>query len=349
MGDRTDVAGVLLSLQHFAVLEKVGVLPAEQAFIPRQNETVRLHATKTPTVAWFASLPCWAEEPWGPAWISRCQADADAQLALGAKGFKDHSGKTFANNPAQGDALRWVGAWNRLNGACPSVSPADTNANGECQATAGARFLGFEPDYRALVKHFVETKKAVWLTHMRDFGGATERCFDPLQQTVRSCADVTKDQLLEFAAWARSSLSREAARRIVIAHLGFLTADADALTALLDAGLTLDTAAAIKDLSAAGCNARALMAKYPDQLVWGSDADIGAPCLPATTMASWNHVLTGKFGSEQTFRDTCSGTVTVRGLELKSTTVAACKGQGDVPADLYDRVVRTNAGRLLGW
>jgi len=65
-------------------------------------------------------------------------------------------------------------------------------------------------------------------------------------------------------------------------------------------------------------------------------------------MASWNHLFTGALGEERTFRDTCSGTVTVRGLELRSPTVAACKGQGDVPADLYDRVVRTNASRLLG-
>lgn len=346
MGERSDVAGVLLSLQHFAVLEKLGALPEAQPFIPRQNETVKLHATKTPTVAWFSSLPCWTEERWGPTWLSRCQADVDAQLALGARGFKDHTGKTYAHNPAQGDALHWLGAWNRLNATCPSVSTADTNVNGQCLATMGARFPGFEPDYRALVKYVVETKQAVWLTHMRDWSGAPETCFDPMTQSVRSCADVTKGQLLAFATWAKSSLSKDAARRIVIAHLGFFTNDTESLQALLDAGLTLDTAAGIKDLSAAGCSARTLMAKYPDQLVWGSDADIGAACLPAT-MASWNHLFTGKLGDELTFRDTCSGTVTLRGLELRSPTVAACKGQGDVPADLYDRVVRTNASWLL--
>lgn len=346
MGDRSDVGGVLLSLQHFSVLQKLGGLPEAQAFIPRQNETVRLHATKTPTVAWFSSLPCWSEERWGPTWLTRCQADVDAQLGLGARGFKDHTGKTYAHNAAQGDALHWLGAWNRLNGACSSVT-ADANPNGQCLSTMGARFPGFEPDYQALVKYVVETKKAVWLTHMRDWSGAPETCFDPTTQSVRSCADVTKGQLLAFAAWAKASLSREAARRIVIAHLGFFTNDTEALTALLDAGLTLDTAAAIKDLSTAGCRARALMAKYPDQLVWGSDADIGAACLPAT-MASWNHLFTGKLGDERTFRDTCSGTVALRGLDLKSPTVSACKGQGDVPADLYDRVVHTNAARLLG-
>ncbi len=110
------------------------------------------------------------------------------------------------------------------------------NVNAQCLATAGARFPGFEPDYRALVKHVVETRKAVWLTHMRDFSGATETCFDPMTQTVRSCPDVTKDQLLAFATWAKTSLSREAARRVVIAHLGFFSGDPDALTALLDAG-----------------------------------------------------------------------------------------------------------------
>lgn len=94
MGDRSDVGGVLLSLQHFSVLQKLGGLPEAQAFIPRQNETVKLHATKTPTVAWFSSLPCWSEERWGPTWLTRCQADVDAQLGQGAKGFKDHTGKS---------------------------------------------------------------------------------------------------------------------------------------------------------------------------------------------------------------------------------------------------------------
>lgn len=346
MGDRSDVAGVLLSLQHFGVLEKLGALPAAQAFIPRQNETVKLHATRTPTVAWFSSLPCWTDAPWGPTWLAHCQADVDAQLALGAKGFKDHSGKTYAHNPAPGDALHWLGAWNRLNGTCPTVGATDTNANGQCLATAGARFPGFESDYRALVRYVVEAKEAVWLTHMRDWSGATESCFDPTSQTVRSCADVTKEQLLAFAAWARGALPQPARRRIVVAHLGFFSNDSDSLQALLDAGLSLDTSAGISDLSAAGCSARAVLAKFPDQIVWGSDADIGATCLPAT-LASWNHLFTGTLNDERTFRDTCSGTVRVRGLDLRSASVPACQGETTVPADLYDRVVRTNASWLL--
>ncbi len=332
-------AGVLLSLEHFTVIGADAGLPAA---LPFQNRTVRLHHEQSPNLLWFASLPCWHEQAWGPEWLERCSADVDAQLALGARGFKDHTGKTFMHSAKLGDGLHWLGAWNRSVGTCDV--PAGTEApNAACLTMPSARFPAMEADYRALVKHIVEDRGAVLVTHIRDWGDAPEQCFDAELQSVRRCTDVTRDQVLAFAAWAQANLSVPAARRIVIAHLAFLEHDSASVRALLAAGLSMDTAAMINDLR--HCEARALIAEFPGQILWGTDAELGGACLKPT-MASWHHLLRGGMEDERKFTGTCAGDVVIKGLALETPKVKMCSEV--LPGDAYERVVGGNARALLG-
>ena len=266
-GAQATPAGALLSLEHFAVVSPDAGRPPN---IPFQNESARLTHAQNPSVLWFSSLPCWHEQAWGPGWLARCSADVDAQLALGAKGFKDHVGKTFMHSAKVGDGLRWLGAWNRAQGHCV-VAAGVASPNEACLEAAGARYPALEDDYRALVRHIVEDQQAVLVTHMRDFDSGPEQCLDPVQQVLRPCAEVMKDQVLSFAAWAEATLSPAARRRIVIAHLAFLQGEPDVLRQVLTAGLSVDTAAMITQLR--HCEARALIAQFPDQLLWGTDAE----------------------------------------------------------------------------
>lgn len=331
-------AGALLSLEHYTLISPDAGRPPS---IPFQNQTVRLHA-QAPTLVWFASLPCWHAQPWGPGWLEACKADVDAQLQAGAKGFKDHTGKTFMHSEAVGDGLHWLGAWNRVNALC-TAPPGSTQPNAACLASPGAVYPTTEAGYRALVRYIVEEKQAVLVTHLRDWGDAPERCFDPALQAPRRCADLTRDQALAFAAWARGTLTPEAARRVVVAHMAFVAREPETLNALLEAGLSVDTAALITQLR--HCEARALIARYPRQIAWGSDAELGSRCL-GPSMASWNHLLSGAMDDERRFTGTCSGDVTIKGLELRSAKVKAC--QEVLPEQAYERVAGGNARELLG-
>lgn len=302
---------------------------------------MRLHA-QLPTLVWFASLPCWYDQPWSGGWLDACKADVDALLAQGARGFKDHTGKTFMHDRALGDALHWLGAWNRVNSLCAPPDGAH-EPNAACLASPGARYPTTEGAYRALVRYIVEEKRAVLVTHLRDWGEAPESCFDEAAQRARACADVTREQAVAFAAWARNSLTASAARRIVVAHMAFAGRDPATIAALLDAGLSVDTAGLLTELR--HCEARALFAGHPAQIVWGSDADLGARCL-APTMAAWNHLLTGSMDDERRFTGTCAGDVTLRGLDLRTAKVKRCAEP--LPEGTYELVVGGNARQLLG-
>ena len=338
-GGNDTPAGALLSLEHFTVLSPDAGRPPH---IPFQNESARLTHEKAPSLLWFSSLPCWHAQAWGPGWLARCSADVDAQLALGAKGFKDHVGKTFMHSAKVGDGLRWLGAWNRAQGHCV-VADGVASPNAACLEAPGARYPALEDDYRALVRHIVEDKRAVLVTHLRDFGGGPEQCLDPVQQVLRPCADVMKDQVLAFAAWAEATLSPAARRRVVIAHLAFLQGEPEVLRQVLAAGLSVDTAAMITQLR--HCEARALLAQFPDQLLWGTDAELGGACL-GPTMASWTHLLTGSMDEELRFTGTCAGDVTISGLDLKTAKVKRCREV--LPERAYERFVGGNARTLLG-
>jgi hypothetical protein len=334
---RVTAAG--LGLAHYAIATPLGdVIPDELAALPDNNEVLQAATETTDQLLLLPSLECLRDTPGNdPGFTAACLDDADRWLALGARGFKDHAGKTFEGDGF--DVGRWVGAWNRYAGFC-TTSGSDT-PNLDCLTDQQPVFPLEHPAYRDVIRGVVEDREAVWLTHATPWSGSDELC--GTADGPRRCHDVAADVLVDFARWAEQTMSLEARRRIVLAHLGFLQDDEVRLTAVLDAGLTVDLAQTA--IAEAGCGVRRLVAAYPDQVVLGTDLMLGPDCITAH-YEPWLHALLGPADTRARFRGTCRGTLEPAGAALNDPDAANCGVA--VPADAGRRVLYDNAAVLLG-
>lgn len=329
-----------LSVSHFAIADTLGdPMPAELADLPVEqgNAVHRDTGAQSPAIESFASLDCLRLVPvTDPDFVATCLDDADRLLAEGHLGFKDHAGKTFEGGDL--DVGRWVGAFNRLAGFCdPGAVSAPNQA---CMTEPGATFpLALDP-WRELVRGLVEEREVPLVTHAVPWHGADDVCWSEADPEA-SCHDVAADALVDFAHWAEAELSPEARRRVVVAHLGFLQDDPDRLLAVLDAGLSVDLAQT--DFTAAGCDLRDLVARYPDQVVAGTDMELGLDCIP-NHWDAWSWALLGKAGKTRTFRNTCRGTLRVVGAALADPDACGI----EVPEGAARKVLHDNAAALLG-
>ncbi|MCC7073623.1 MAG: hypothetical protein IT383_20100 [Deltaproteobacteria bacterium] len=337
LGGQLTVAA--LSLEHYAIASTLGdPLPDELRFVLDSNAVHASLAARSDQVLFFASLDCLHEVPASdPGWTARCLADADAWLEAGAKGFKDHAGKSWDGSGE--DVALWVGAYNRLAGWC-DVDAGDPTPNRACQAQATARMPLDEPAWRELVRGLVETRAVPLVTHAVDWREADTRC--GRSGSVGPCFTQAADALVDFATWAERELSVEARRRIVVAHLGFLDKDEARLTAVLEAGLTVDLTQTA--LASSGCLLRDLVAAYPEQVVLGTDVEVGAACMPRHYEA-WLWGLLGDADRRERYPDTCRGTMEPVGAGLLDE--LAC--DVEVRDDAARLVLYDNAARLLGW
>lgn len=324
--------GVILAIEHFAVDDRQ---PAE---LKLANEVAAETVKHEPSLLFAASLECWHSKKLDDAgWVAECKKDVDRWVGLGAIGFKDHIGKPYNHTgKVEGDNARWLGAWNRLNGFC--TVPASSNQNQVCmeQAVSTLRYPAMEAKWREVLTYIVETKKLPVFSHASDWPGpeAKEQCYDPyLSKTVALCHQVTQSHLLKLAEWAKQTLSAEARRRLVIMHLGFLDMpNPKSLEQLLEAGLSIDTAARMDAFSSGGQQRRELITKFADQLLFGTDYKIADDCVKNGAYDAWLHAFSGKLDEKKTF--TGCGTVEVTALGLA--------------APVSRKVLRDNFLRLIG-
>ncbi len=331
--DATGNGGaVVASLEHYTINQNFGdANPLLDAFTT-QNEAVAAFAAENAGVDWLASLPCWHEVPASDAaWVQACKADVDAMLDAGAVGFKDHAGKQF-DNEGDLDEARFVGAYNRFAGRCPGAT-----SNEACMEEPTVLYPLLEDSWREVVRYIVEDREAILLTHAGSYFTAPEQCF--FEGEVQACPGVLVSAQQDFADWAKRELTPDAARRIIVAHFGFLQEDADVLEALLDAGLSLDTAQG-RYLFGLGCEGRATFAEHKDQWVFGTDLFFEKSC---KNYDAWFHMFTGDADAVQLY-DTCGGEVGVRGMDLDNT--EACGVTAD--ADTVEKILGGNLRQLLG-
>lgn len=330
--DATGTGGALVaSLEHYTINENFGVVDPRLAPFTVQNQTVAALAAENAEIDWLASLPCWHEVPASDAgWVEACKADVDAMLAAGAVGFKDHVGKQF-DNEGDLDEGRFLGAYNRFAGNCP-----DAVSNEACMQAAAAQYPMMQSSYREVVRYIVEEKEAVLLTHSGSYFTAPEQCY--FDGEVEACPAVLVNAQQDFADWVARELSAEAAQRIIIAHFGFLQEDTDVLLALLDAGVSLDTAQG-RFLFGLGCEGRATFAEFKDQWIFGTDLFFEQSC---KNYDAWFHMFTGEADAEAVY-ETCGGEVVVRGMDLDNPN--ACGIEAD--PDTVEAILAGNLLRLL--
>ncbi len=331
---------VLLSTEHYAVMQRVGDLTGDEAtLVENLNEIHADGVARDPSLMLFPSLECWYDTPFDdPGWVDACRADVDRWIAAGARGFKDHIGKQFDGSGR--DVARWLGGWNRLNGFC-DVSADSVEPNRDCMAQPTVRYPALEGRWREVLRYILEDVRVPVLSHTISWGG-DDPCFDPMTGTLAACPGVTRRHLLELARWAEANLSLSARRRLIVGHLGFLLSsaeDLDRFVALLDTGVSTETAANLGTLAAAGCGARRLFARYGDQLMFGTDRQSGEGPCGLRTYEAWFHSLTARIGEERSF-DTCTGLVRATGMELGSATAVGC--EFDVPPDTLRGFLRDN-------
>ena len=172
---------------------------------------------------------------------------------------------------------------------------------------------------------------------MGSYMTAEEQCASG--DVIQNCASVLVRAQQEFAEWVARELDGESARRIIIAHFGFLQEAPEVLQAMLDAGVTLDTAQG-SFLYGLGCDGRRWFAEHPDQWVFGTDLFFEGTC---TNYDGWFHMFTGAADEERIY-DTCGGQQRVRGMDLD--TSDACNISA--PPDTAERILGGNVRRLLG-
>lgn len=334
-----QVTAAAAGLAHYAIAVPLGdTIPAELTPFPDNNGAVVDAASRSEHILLMPSLECLRDTPGNePSFTSACLDDADRWLDLGAVGFKDHAGKTFDGDGL--DVARWVGAWNRYAGFCSTTDGDSPNL--DCLTRQTPVFPLEHGPYREVVRGVVEDREAVWLTHAVPWSGADEVC--GTSAGSQRCHERAADVLVEFAQWAAQTMPAEARRRIVVAHLGFLQDDDVRLTAVLDAGLTVDLAQTV--LTGAGCGLRRLVAAYPDQVVLGTDLFLGPDCI-TRHYEPWVHALLGEADTTARFRNTCRDTLNPVGAQLGSPDAEICGVavvEGAGRKVLYD-----NAAALLG-
>lgn len=174
------------------------------------------------------------------------------------------------------------------------------------------------------------------VSHAASWQGADTTCYDPEIGRVDNCAAVTRRHQQSLASWLATVVDEAARRRMIVAHMGFLTDDAAGLAQLLDSGVSVDSSR-LEAFAAAGCEARSLFAAYPAQVLFGTDRRVSQSCLPDSYSAGM-HIFSGSANQELSF-DTCQGSIAARGLELGAPVVAGCP---DVPAGRLERVLERN-------
>lgn len=357
--------GVGASVEHWSVtispelLEESG-LEIDVPLI-EMNEAYQASLSGDQDKTFFVSLECWHDTPFGPDWAEACKEDARHWIERGASGFKDHAGKHWDSS---GDLGMFASGWSARNGLCEGESLSD------CATHPGVRYPVLEPAWREVIAYIVEELGAPVLTHATTWYGADSVCYDPLRQTERACAEMSREHLLDFAGWARAEIDARSRRRIIIAHAGFMVpgekfiprdadteeeaatraAARDALWAQLDellsSGVSIDTAVT-KDFGAmtyqddgrGGCQMRELFARYPDQIVLGTDRLFdNANCL-GPSYQIWEHLLTGPVTGLSERFDTCVGSFQVGGMDLDSPTLDGCPTVED---GVVDKVLKLN-------
>jgi hypothetical protein len=372
-------AGVILSIEHWtmslpdeaseAVREQGGVL----GYTDQQNEIYAATAAAEPSLAFFASLECWHDTPFGPDWEQACKDDARRWIEAGANGFKDHVGKQWqsANDGvAVADAGVFAGAWSRRAGRCAQI--AGDTPNRDCVQSEEVVYPLLTEEWREVVRYIVEDLGAPIISHSTTWYGAAEQCWDPLSSSLRSCSDMSRDHLLDFLDWAQTGIEADARRRFVVAHGAFAVpgepfvprpdeteaetaerlAAAQALLEQLDqilsAGVSVESATS-KDFMAltfrrepelGACAVRDLFARYPDQLMFGTDGLVDRGTCLASTYQAWEDLLTLGVNEQSPERDACFGRVQSYGLDLDTPIISEC--ESEVPADALQRFLTRN-------
>ena len=297
------------------------------------NDHYLLTAKRQPNAQAFVGLRCLYRDQVDDGWADKCKREAADWVKAGALGFKDHNGKQWdADGPEAG---QFVAGWNRLNGFC-SVQPGSQTPNSDCMAQSTVRYLALDPSWREVVRYIVDELKVPIVSHLATFQGADTKCYDPGAKTMADCGPLTVKFQQKLAEWVGQNTSEAGRRRLIIAHTGFVTADEAALRALLDTGVSVDTAR-LDNFARAGCAARALVAAYPKQVMFGTDRRMDQACLPRSYDA-WLHIFDGPADEERMF-NTCQGMKAAKGWALSQPTVAGCP---DVPDGALDAVLRTN-------
>lgn len=286
-----------------------------------------------PSVGWFAGLRCLYQRKLDAGWAEACKAEALGWARQGALGFKDHIGKQWEGGEVE--AGYFIGGWNRFNGFC-SVAAGSTTPNSSCVQQPSVRYLALEPAWREVVRYIVADLKLPIVSHASSWQGATTTCYDPQLGRVDGCAAVTRRHQQALASWLATQVDEAARRRLVVAHLGFLTDDPAGLAQLLDTGVSVDSSR-LEAFAAAGCDGRSLFAAYPTQVLFGTDRRVSQACLPESYSA-WMHIFSGPANQQQTF-DTCQGSITARGMQLGTPVVAGCP---DVSEGSLERVLKGN-------
>lgn len=322
-------AVAFLSLAY-NVVEGQGTLPAESIDIlgAKHNEAFSALTNESPRFFALTSLDCLHNvSPDDPGFVDACKADVDRWIGAGVIGFKDYVG----------------GNWlPKLNRAWDFCSGGDG-----CMAEPGVRYLALHDGWREVLRHVVETRRAIVVTHAT-YNTDGHACFDPLTGSLGDCAQVTIGHLVDLAHWAEATLPPEARRRLVVAHMALaLRHDRlDALEEVLEAGLSTDTSAQLEYLAGGGCELRGIFARHSEQILFGTDVHhdtITTNCLAERYRANV-HLLTGRFGEIATFNP-CDGILAVSPLGLDGSTADGCAEV--MPSGAADAVLRDNLERLF--
>ena len=341
-------AVVIASTEHYhlaKVLDPSFSFPIKTDTFNKIHEVAYKEATH---VGYNPSLECWhAAKFTSDGWVAACKKNVDDWLQRGAIGFKDHAGKQY-DNAGQGEAsdfARWLGLWNRYNGFC-TLPKGTSFPSKTCMEKSGVKYPMMESKWREVIKYITVEKKATILTHATSYPGA-ETCWNPADGKVVSCSALTKAQLVAFAKWAKDTLPADARKRIIIAHMGFLNNNEKELLAVLNAGLSLDTAIGIKTFAGLDtkrlCAARNIFGTYHTQWMFGTDIKPSRPC-SARDYQAWLHLWSGQPGAKKTF-DTCHGKLEIVSLGLQETKVNGC--QGEIPKETLNNLLKDNYLRVF--
>ena len=323
---------VMLANEYWAINAEL-VPPEIGEYFDGLNDKYLNTALRHDEAITFIGLRCLYQEKLDDTWADKCKAEAREWISKGALGFKDHIGKQFQGDGQEG--AYFLGGWNRFNGFC-DVPPSSQTPNSDCMLQPTVRYLALEPAWREVLRYIVEELKVPVVSHASSWQGGKTQCYDPEIGDIGLCPAITIRQQEQLGEWFAANVDASARRRLIFAHLGFLTEDLEGLRRLLDTGVSLDTAR-FDNLTSVGCGIRDLVAAYPNQLVLGSDRRVDQACLPGTYDA-WLHILGGPADATQSFT-ACRGPVDALGAELGSPTVAGC---ADVPTGALDRVLKTN-------
>jgi len=88
------------------------------------------------------------------------------------------------------------------------------------------------------------------------------------------------------------------------------------------------------------CIVRELFARYPDQLLFGTDGLVDRGACLAGSYKAWRDLLTRGVDEIGPVRDACFGQVQTCGLDLDSTTINEC--ESELPPDMVERFLMGN-------